>query len=68
MRRSGTVAYVAQQAWIQNLTVKENILFGKKLEPAYYEQVATVFFIKFKAIFISEMQRYVCFSSVIKLN
>ena len=24
-----TVSYVAQQAWIQNLTIKENILFGK---------------------------------------
>lgn len=27
----GSVAYVPQQAWIQNATLKENILFGKKL-------------------------------------
>ena len=28
-REYTTVSYVAQQAWIQNLTLKENILFGK---------------------------------------
>lgn len=27
----GSLAYVPQQAWIQNLTLRENILFGKKL-------------------------------------
>ena len=26
----GSVAYVPQQAWIQNATVKENIFFGKQ--------------------------------------
>ena len=27
----GSVAYVAQQAWVQNATVKNNILFNKPL-------------------------------------
>jgi len=27
--RTGTVAYVGQQAWIQNATLKDNILFGE---------------------------------------
>jgi len=33
----GSVAYVAQQAWIQNLTVRENILFGQKLDLCKYQ-------------------------------
>ena len=33
----GSVAYVAQQAWIQNLTVRENILFGQKLDVCKYQ-------------------------------
>ncbi|OWA52394.1 Multidrug resistance-associated protein 1 [Hypsibius exemplaris] len=37
--RKGTVAYVSQQAWIQNLTLKENILFGQPLVPELYEKV-----------------------------
>lgn len=32
----GGVAYVPQQAWIQNATVKDNILFGKTLNLALY--------------------------------
>uniref|UniRef100_A0A1X7VVN1 ABC-type glutathione-S-conjugate transporter n=1 Tax=Amphimedon queenslandica TaxID=400682 RepID=A0A1X7VVN1_AMPQE len=34
----GSVAYVPQQAWIQNATVKDNILFGKPLNPILYGQ------------------------------
>ncbi|CAK8671761.1 unnamed protein product [Clavelina lepadiformis] len=33
----GSVAYVAQQAWIQNLTVRENILFGKPFDVCKYQ-------------------------------
>lgn len=29
---SGTFAYVAQQAWILNATLRDNILFGKELD------------------------------------
>lgn len=36
---NGTMAYVAQQAWIQNATFKENILFGKSYEEDFYSQV-----------------------------
>ena len=34
----GQVAYVSQQAWIQNATVKDNILFGKKLNSKLYDK------------------------------
>ena len=33
----GEVAYVAQQAWIQNLTVRDNILFGEPLDVCKYQ-------------------------------
>ena len=39
VRRSGRTAYVAQQAWIQNLTVKENILFGRTVDESLYDKV-----------------------------
>ncbi|XP_022785081.1 multidrug resistance-associated protein 1-like [Stylophora pistillata] len=35
----GSVAYVAQQAWIQNATLRENILFSKAMDSARYESV-----------------------------
>ena len=35
----GNISYVAQQAWIQNMTVKDNILFGKELVQEKYDSV-----------------------------
>uniref|UniRef100_A0A3Q3DWN2 Multidrug resistance-associated protein 1 n=1 Tax=Hippocampus comes TaxID=109280 RepID=A0A3Q3DWN2_HIPCM len=35
----GSVAYVPQQAWIQNSTLKENIIFGQALSEAWYQRV-----------------------------
>ncbi|XP_058792375.1 multidrug resistance-associated protein 1 isoform X6 [Phymastichus coffea] len=35
----GSIAYVSQQAWIQNATLQNNILFGKPLEKALYHRV-----------------------------
>jgi ATP-binding cassette subfamily C (CFTR/MRP) protein 1 len=35
----GRIAYVSQQAWIQNATVRDNILFGKPYEPVRYEKI-----------------------------
>lgn len=35
----GTVAYVPQQAWIQNATLKDNILFGRSLDQKRYDTV-----------------------------
>ena len=32
----GSVAYVPQQAWIQNATLKENVLFGKDSNNSKY--------------------------------
>lgn len=34
----GTVAYVAQQAWIMNATVKENIIFGHRYDSNFYDK------------------------------
>ncbi|CAG5131727.1 unnamed protein product, partial [Candidula unifasciata] len=38
----GKVAYVSQQAWIQNATVRDNILFGKKYKKQRYNQVIQI--------------------------
>jgi len=35
----GTVSYCSQQAWIQNATVRDNILFGKEYDEALYRKV-----------------------------
>ncbi|XP_053370822.1 multidrug resistance-associated protein 1-like [Clarias gariepinus] len=35
----GSVAYVPQQAWIQNTTLKENILFGQEMKQSCYQRV-----------------------------
>ncbi|XP_058043060.1 ATP-binding cassette sub-family C member 2 isoform X2 [Ahaetulla prasina] len=35
----GSMAYVPQQAWIQNATLKDNILFGSPLDETRYQQV-----------------------------
>uniref|UniRef100_A0A7M4F5B4 Multidrug resistance-associated protein 1-like n=1 Tax=Crocodylus porosus TaxID=8502 RepID=A0A7M4F5B4_CROPO len=39
VQRRGSVAYVSQQAWIQNSILQENILFGSGLNKPYYERV-----------------------------
>ena len=36
---NGRVAYVPQQAWIQNETVRQNILFAKEYNDIYYKRV-----------------------------
>ena len=38
VRIAGSLAYCAQNAWIQNLTLKDNILFGKQYNEAKYEE------------------------------
>ncbi|XP_043087211.1 multidrug resistance-associated protein 1 isoform X2 [Puntigrus tetrazona] len=35
----GSVAYVPQQAWIQNSTLKDNILFGREAKESWYQKV-----------------------------
>lgn len=35
----GSIAYVSQQAWIQNCTLQNNILFGKSLDKTLYNSV-----------------------------
>ncbi|XP_075420665.1 multidrug resistance-associated protein 1 isoform X1 [Tenrec ecaudatus] len=35
----GSVAYVPQQAWIQNDSLQENILFGRQMQEQYYQAV-----------------------------
>jgi ATP-binding cassette, subfamily C (CFTR/MRP), member 1 len=39
---NGTVCYVAQQPWIQNATLKDNILFGKAYNETRYHLVLQV--------------------------
>ncbi|NWW22240.1 MRP1 protein, partial [Falcunculus frontatus] len=39
VQRRGSVAYVSQQAWIQNDSLQENILFGSNLNRPYYDLV-----------------------------
>ena len=34
-----SVAYVSQQAWMQNATLKDNIIFGKETASKSYEEV-----------------------------
>lgn len=36
---NGSVAYVPQQAWIQNATLKDNILFGSSVDEERYQSV-----------------------------
>lgn len=36
---NGHIAYVPQQPWIQNLSVRENILFGRAYRESFYEDV-----------------------------
>ncbi|PRP88227.1 multidrug resistance-associated protein 1-like [Planoprotostelium fungivorum] len=38
----GSVAYVAQQAWIRNATVRDNILMGSPCDPERYRRVLNV--------------------------
>lgn len=34
----GTSAYVAQQSWVMNASVRENIVFGYRWDPAFYDR------------------------------
>ncbi|KAM9999108.1 hypothetical protein ACTFIZ_002667 [Dictyostelium cf. discoideum] len=38
----GSIAYVPQQAWIINATLKDNIIFGKELDEEKYQKVLEV--------------------------
>lgn len=35
----GSVAYVPQQPWVMNATLRENIVFGHRWDPEFYDQV-----------------------------
>ncbi|KAF9366540.1 hypothetical protein CPB97_006758, partial [Podila verticillata] len=39
VRVYGKLAYVPQQAWIINASLKENILFGKELDQDRYDRI-----------------------------
>ena len=38
----GKVAYVPQQAWMQNATLKDNVLFGRKYKKDLYQRVRDI--------------------------
>lgn len=35
----GSVAYVPQQAWVQNATLEDNIIFGREMSEGRYKRV-----------------------------
>ncbi|KAJ4476620.1 hypothetical protein J3R30DRAFT_3759412 [Lentinula aciculospora] len=37
--REGGIAYAAQESWVQNETIRENIIFGSPFEPVRYNKV-----------------------------
>jgi ABC-type multidrug transport system fused ATPase/permease subunit len=37
--RSGGVAYAAQESWVQNETIRENIVFGSEFDERRYKKV-----------------------------
>ena len=37
----GSTAFVPQEAWIQNATLRQNVLFGQSRDPERYQQVLT---------------------------
>ncbi|KAG0045905.1 hypothetical protein BGZ83_008896, partial [Gryganskiella cystojenkinii] len=39
IKTRGRIAYVPQQAWIVNATLRDNILFGKEYDPVLYRKV-----------------------------
>ena len=41
MNLNGTFSYVPQQAWLQNTSLKNNILFGRQLNEKLYDQVVS---------------------------
>ncbi|EWC43729.1 hypothetical protein DRE_07389 [Drechslerella stenobrocha 248] len=40
--QGGTMSYCPQTAWIQNATVRDNIVFGRSFDPVWYEKVIQV--------------------------
>jgi ABC-type multidrug transport system fused ATPase/permease subunit len=54
----GKVAYVPQQAWMQNATLKNNILFGREYKQDLYEKVFT--YIQLCACAMCLFWGYVC--------
>ena len=36
---NGSTAYIPQQAWIQNATIRENILFGREYNEKFYNKI-----------------------------
>lgn len=39
MQRCGNLAYVSQQAWILNRSLRDNILFGEPYDKDRYEKI-----------------------------
>lgn len=38
MQVNGTISYVEQSSWIQNMTVRDNILFGETFDIVNYKK------------------------------
>ena len=45
VRVSGSIAYAPQQPWLQNMTMRENITFGKKFDKRVYNKVLRIIYL-----------------------
>lgn len=43
---SPSIAYVPQQTWLRNTTLKQNILFGHDLDEAFYDSIIDACFLR----------------------
>ena len=72
----GSVAYVPQQAWIQNATLQKNILFGSQYNSKKYDRIVDSCALRADLDIlpggdlteIGEKVNYVIFSKTVKRN
>ena len=56
----GKIAYVPQQAWLQNATLKYNITFGKNVNKELYDRVLEVTRERTKSAVLQLRQKLQC--------
>ena len=39
---NGSIGFIPQQAWLKNMTIKENILFYKELDQKKYDNIIDI--------------------------
>jgi hypothetical protein len=43
--RTGGVAYAAQESWVQNESIRDNILFGSQYDKERYEKGELIYYV-----------------------